>query len=94
MTISMITIIYGCSRAVKETHIKRRLAWSTVSNLSYILFGATIMTPLGLVGALAHFVFHGFMKICLITKPYTQAQTTVTKDFHTYILTEIQTTVQ
>ena len=64
MAITMFTIVYGCSRAVKETHIKRRLAWSTVSNLSYILFGATIMTPLGLVGALAHFVFHGFMKIC------------------------------
>ena len=63
MAVTMFTIVYGCSRAVKETHIKRRLAWSTVSNLSYILFGATIMTPLGMVGALAHFVFHGFMKI-------------------------------
>ena len=63
MAITMFTIVYGCSRAVKETHIKRRLAWSTVSNLSYILFGAMIMTPLGLVGALSHFVFHGFMKI-------------------------------
>jgi multicomponent Na+:H+ antiporter subunit D len=63
MVITMFTIVYGCSRAVKETHIKRRLAWSTVSNLSYILFGAVIMTPQGLVGALAHFVFHGFMKI-------------------------------
>jgi multicomponent Na+:H+ antiporter subunit D len=48
---------------VKESHIKRRLAWSTVSNLSYILFGAAMMTPQGLVGALCHFVFHGFMKI-------------------------------
>ena len=64
MAIVMFTIVYGCSRAVKETHIKRRLAWSTVSNLSYILFGATIMTPLGLVGALSHFVFHGCMKMC------------------------------
>ena len=64
MALTMVTIVYGCSRAVKETHIKRRLAWSTVSNLSYILFGATMMTPLGLVGALAHFVFHGFMKMC------------------------------
>ena len=64
MALTMFTIVYGCSRAVKETHIKRRLAWSTVSNLSYILFGATIMTPAGMVGALAHFVFHGFMKIC------------------------------
>ena len=64
MVIAMITIVYGCSRAVKELHIKRRLAWSTVSNLSYIVFGAVIMTPLGLVGALSHFVFHGFMKMC------------------------------
>ena len=63
MIFAMFTIVYGCSRAVKETHIKRRLAWSTVSNLSYILFGATMMTPQGLVGALTHFVSHGFMKI-------------------------------
>jgi multicomponent Na+:H+ antiporter subunit D len=64
MALSMFTVVYGCSRAVKETHIKRRLAFSTVSNLSYIIFGVTLMTPLGLVGALAHFVCHGFMKIC------------------------------
>jgi len=63
MALTMFTIVYGCSRAVKESHIKRRLAWSTVSNLSYILFGALVMTPQGLVGALSHFVFHGFMKI-------------------------------
>lgn len=64
MALCMFTIVYGCSRAVKERQIKRRLAWSTVSNLSYILFGAVMMTPQGMVGALAHFVFHGFMKIC------------------------------
>lgn len=64
MTAAMITIVYGCSMAVKERHLKRRLAYSTISNLSYILFGVTIMTPLGLVGALSHMVFHGIMKIC------------------------------
>ncbi len=64
MAIVMFTIVYGCSRAVKETHIKRRLAYSTISNLSYILFGAVIMTPLGLAGALTHLVFHAVMKIC------------------------------
>ena len=60
----IFTIVYGCSRALKETHIKRRLAWSTVSNLSYILFGAVLMSPLGLVGALSHMIFHATMKIC------------------------------
>ncbi len=60
----IITIVYGCSRALKETHLKRRLAYSTMSNLSYILFGVVLMSPLGLVGALCHMVFHAFMKIC------------------------------
>lgn len=64
LAFTIITIVYGCSRALKETHLKRRLAWSTVSNLSYILFGAALMTPLGLVGALSHMVFHAVMKIC------------------------------
>lgn len=64
MAAVIITIVYGCSRAVKETHFKRRLAYSTISNLSYILFGVVIMTPAGLVGALCHMVFHAVMKIC------------------------------
>ena len=63
MCVVIFTIVYGCSRAVKETHIKRRLAYSTISNLSYILFGVLILTPAGLVGALCHLVFHAFMKI-------------------------------
>lgn len=64
MAVAMFTIVYGCSRAVKETHLKRRLAYSTISNLSYIIFGAVIMTPLGMIGALSHLVFHAIIKIC------------------------------
>ena len=64
MAVVMFTIVYGCSRALKETHLKRRLAYSTISNLSYILFGAVIMTPLGMAAALSHLVFHAVMKIC------------------------------
>lgn len=63
MGLAMFTIVFGCSMAVKETHIKRRLAYSTVSNLSYIIFGAAMMTPMGLFGALCHMVFHAVMKI-------------------------------
>ena len=63
MGFAMFTIVYGCSRAVKEQHIKRRLAYSTVSNLSYIILGASMMTPAGMVGAMAHMVCHAFMKI-------------------------------
>lgn len=64
MAMAMFTILYASSMAVKEIHIKRRLAYSTISNLSYILLGATIMTPLGMIGAVSHLVMHAFMKIC------------------------------
>ncbi|MFI3176832.1 MAG: proton-conducting transporter membrane subunit [Eubacteriales bacterium] len=63
LLIVIATIIYGCSMALKETHIKRRLAYSTISNLSYILFGIVIMTPLGLAGALLHMLAHAVVKI-------------------------------
>lgn len=65
MTFAIITIVFGSAMAVREQHIKRRLAYSTISNLSYIVFGATLMTPVGFVAALAHMVFHGIMKIAL-----------------------------
>lgn len=61
---AMVTIIYGSTMAVKEAHWKRRLAYSTISNLSYILLGAAMMSPLGLAAALSHMVFHALMKIC------------------------------
>jgi len=64
MAVVLFTIVYGCSMAVRERHLKRRLAYSTISNLSYILFGVTVMTPMGLLGALMHMVSHAVMKIC------------------------------
>ena len=62
--IVMVTILYASTMAVKEIHMKRRLAYSTISNLSYILLGAVMMTPLGMIGAVCHLVVHAFMKIC------------------------------
>ena len=64
MAMAMLTILYASTMAVKEIHLKRRLAYSTISNLSYILLGATMMTPLGMIGAVSHLVMHAFMKIC------------------------------
>lgn len=64
MLAAMVTIVYASGMAVKEIHFKRRLAYSTVSNLSYILLAASMMSPLGLAAALCHLVCHAFMKIC------------------------------
>lgn len=65
LLLSALTIVYGAMMAVREKHIKRRLAWSTVSNLSYMLFGLSLLTGHGLVGGLAHMFFHSLMKIVL-----------------------------
>lgn len=65
MAVALATILFGSAMALKETHLKRRLAYSTISNLSYIVFGASLMTPAGLTGALTHMVVHGVVKITL-----------------------------
>ena len=62
MSAAVVTIVYGSARALRTPHLKRRLAFSTVSNLSYILFSLTIMTSAGLMGGLAHMIYHAFTK--------------------------------
>lgn len=65
MTAAIVTIVYGAARALRTPHLKRRLAFSTVSNLSYILFSLTLMLPEGLTGALTHMVYHAVVKITM-----------------------------
>ena len=65
LSLTAFTIVFGCSMALKEKHLKRRLAYSTVSNLSYILFGALLLSGAGLAAGLMHMVFHALMKISL-----------------------------
>ena len=60
-----ITIVFGSTVALRTPHIKRRFAYSTVSNLSYIIFGIAVMTPAGLAAALLHMVYHAVIKITL-----------------------------
>lgn len=65
LALAVITIVYGSTMAVREHHFKRRLAYSTISNLSYIALAACLMTPEGLTAALLHMLFHALMKITL-----------------------------
>lgn len=65
LALSAITILLGSAMAVREQHLKRRLAWSTVSNLSYMLFGLSLLSAEGMTAGLAHMVFHGLTKIIL-----------------------------
>ena len=57
------TLVFGSIVAVRQGHFKLRLAYSTVSNLSYILFGALLLTPEGLSAGLIHMAAHAAIKI-------------------------------
>jgi len=59
------TIIYGSLRALFQDDLKRRLAFSTVSQVSYIALGVAIVGPLATIGGLVHLVHQGVMKITL-----------------------------
>ena len=65
MALAILTILYGSFKAVYIRHFKRRLAYSTVSQLSYVLFGVTLMTPAGLAASMFYMIAHGFIKILL-----------------------------
>ncbi len=65
LAFAAFTLLYAAVKALKERHFKRRLAYSTVSNLSYMLFGIMLLTPKGFEGGVAHMVFHGVMKMLL-----------------------------
>ncbi len=63
--VASATIIYGSLRALYQSDIKRRLAFSTVSQVSYIVLGAALAGPAATVGGLVHLVHQGLMKITL-----------------------------
>ena len=60
-----ITILYGSLRALMQTNLKRRLAYSTVSQLSYIALGVTLGGTAAATGGIVHLVHQGLMKITL-----------------------------
>lgn len=60
-----MTMIVASLFAMAQDNLKKRLAYSTISQLSYILFGVGLLSPMGMTGAMLHIPFHGFMKITL-----------------------------
>ena len=65
ISLSLLTVLVGSAQAMRQKHLKRRLAYSTVSQISYILFGLFMLNDLAVQGALLHTVFHSVMKTCL-----------------------------
>ena len=65
VSIAAFTMIVASLMAIAQDNLKKRLAYSTISQLSYILFGVALLNTMGVQGAMLHIPFHGFMKITL-----------------------------
>jgi formate hydrogenlyase subunit 3/multisubunit Na+/H+ antiporter MnhD subunit len=63
--IASFTIVTASLFALTEDNLKRRLAYSTVSQLSYILLGVSMLSIAGMTAAMAHIPIHAFLKITL-----------------------------
>lgn len=65
IVLSGSTIIIASLIAFAQDNLKRRLAYSTVGHLSYIVLGVALLTPLGMQGSIMHIAAHATMKITL-----------------------------
>jgi multicomponent Na+:H+ antiporter subunit D len=63
--LASVTIVYGSIRALFQDELKKRLAYSTVSQVSYIALGTAIFGPIASIGGIVHLVHQGLMKITL-----------------------------
>jgi len=63
--IASFTILTASLVAMAKTDLKARLAYSTVSQLSYIVLGVAMLCPTGITGGLIHITNHAFAKISL-----------------------------
>ena len=63
--IALLTVFMGSMMAYREDVFKKRLAYSSVSQISYILVGLFCMTEQSVMGGLLHVIFHACIKICL-----------------------------
>ena len=63
--VASITIVVANVYAIGQNNLKRMLAYSTINQLSFIILGVALLSPMAITGAMLHIPFHGFMKITL-----------------------------
>ncbi len=63
--LGLITIAYGGIMALAQSDIKRLLAYSSISQMGYLLFGISSISFLGVTGSILHYVNHGLCKASL-----------------------------
>ncbi len=65
LTLAVITIVYGGLVALRQTDFKRFLAYSSVSQMGYLLLGVATLTAYGIAGAMLHYLTHAIGKAVL-----------------------------
>lgn len=65
MILALATVFMGSMLAYREKILKKRLAYSTVSQISYIMFGLSLLNDFGVAGGLLHVVYHACVKVVL-----------------------------
>jgi multicomponent Na+:H+ antiporter subunit D len=63
--LAAIGILYGSIMAIAQNEMKRMLAYSSISQIGYIIMGISLANPYGFIGALLHILNHAVMKACL-----------------------------
>ena len=63
--VAAFTVIVANFYAIGQNNLKRMLAYSTINQLSFIILGVALLSPMAITGAMLHIPFHGFMKITL-----------------------------
>ena len=83
LSVSLLTVFMGSSMAFREKLLKKRLAYSTVSQVSYILFGLFLMNSTAMTGSLLHVLCHSVAKdglfLCAGAVIYKTHKTNVTE---------------
>jgi multicomponent Na+:H+ antiporter subunit D len=65
LVLAVITILLGSALALRQDDLKRRLAYSSIAQIGYVLLGLSLLTERALAGAVFHIFTHAFMKGCL-----------------------------
>ena len=65
LALALLTVFMGSMMAYREKVFKKRLAYSSVSQISYALVGLFFLTPQSALGGLLHVLFHAVIKVCL-----------------------------
>ena len=65
LSLALLTVFMGSMMAYRQDVLKKRLAYSSVSQISYVLTGLFLLTEQGVQGGLLQVLFHACVKICL-----------------------------